>query len=565
MAELDLALRQTLTTIVGNVSHLNFITLHDTFCLHKPNVKITKEVATSHVKQESCKSVPEQPEFEGETKHPSTSQAKRKKRKTKNKKKKTSLSTSTASLSTCPTDVLNIIIGFLRVPNAATCNPDLLNLRLVNRGFRYLLQPVVYNSIRIPRKDCVKTTVTHDVRELLRLIAVNPSLATCIKHLNYDETLNHDFKPFQYSIKELQNDQNLLKVYEHMCTPLLLSRLTNLNLLVFRGYIGGRYSYIFTEWAHHIWTRMPLRSVKRLVWQSIKRDYDRHRIYRLENDEYYYKSAKNDWNIFCFLRFTPGLKYLIMLSDMFLARATPEILPVLHSLKTISIQIRYGKETSQCILQLLQCCPKLKNLTAFESDLLNASIMRKALRLVRKTIEEIDINVECEGISCTDGGIGPFNDFPQLRHISTTLGSLVPLSSMDWPDDFSLLRLLPANLESLEFYHRDPHNMLLGSRQNNKNEEFQYNLFSEIIRRPYGWLEDVALAKESGALRNLCRISIDDECWRLISNEIIDKVSERLAAICTRLEIDWEGSGAYTTSSWEKQSEPGSDWGTDSD
>jgi hypothetical protein len=73
---------------------------------------------------------------------------------------------------------------------------------------------------------------------------------------------------------------------------------------------------------------------------------------------------------------------------------------------------------------------------------------KEVLRLVCNTIEEIEFYGEFEDTSNTGGGIGPFKDFPNLRKISTDVSSLIPLPGNS-PENFSLLELLPPNLESL--------------------------------------------------------------------------------------------------------------------
>ncbi|KAI5812442.1 hypothetical protein BZA77DRAFT_352135 [Pyronema omphalodes] len=561
------------------------------------------DVATPTAKKESGKSVPEPLGSEGEDKSP-----KRKKQKTKTENTQTLSSALATTLLGCPTDVLNSIIGFLRGPDASTCNRDLLNLRLVNRGFRYLLQTVVYESVQIPRKHSDNPSVTDDVRELLRLIDLNPSLAASIKHLTYNESHPDDIIPVQCSLKELKTDHKIFsklvdevdlktltgktfyyplnpsglremsKLYEQMCSPLLLSRLTNLGMLIFDGYVGGRYACLLTRWASHIWTRMPLRSLETLLWQSKEEEHKDYQWMQWPTYDVYHESSttpekqpSNEWNLISFLRFTPALEDVTFIGDRFLARSTPQNMPILNSLTSICIQTEYFKETSQLLYELLKCSPLLKSLETCHFDDFKASRMREALHIVRNTIEEIDIIGPFEGTSSTDGGIGPFLNFPELRTITTDLASLVPLSPADRPEDTCLLKLLPANLESLHLYLYDPLDLPSSSRPSKKDGQRHSNSLLKFIRRPYEWLEHVALAKESGALRNLRSISIEDECWKLSSSKITDGGPEKLGAICARLGIEWEWSsgdvkGRGKTKSYsdvEADSDSDSDWETD--
>ncbi|KAI5808372.1 hypothetical protein BZA77DRAFT_298296 [Pyronema omphalodes] len=559
--------------------------------------KIDNTMTTSHAQEQAGDSVSEQAESDGEDINPSTSQAKCKKRKRKKKKKQTSISSSAPSLSTCPTEILHSIIGFLTGPDVEACQRDLLNLRLVNSTFRYLLQPVVFESVRIPREDSDNPSVTNDVRELLRLIDLNPSIATCITELIYHESHPDDIKPLQYSMKELKSDHQIFsklvqdvdlktstgrtfyyplntsglrgmsKLYEDMCTPLLLSRLTHLGMLIFHGYVGGPNAYLLTRWARHIWTQMQLRSLKTLVWRSKEKDEEYqqmqvpvHRACRYQTSTTPQKPHSNEWNVISFLRFTPTLRELIFLGDTFVARSTPQSMPILNSLTSICIHTEYFKETSQLLFELLKCSPLLKSLETCHFDVFKASRMREALHVARNTIEEIDILGPFEGTSITDGGIGPFLDFPELRTITTNLESLIPVSPPDWPQDSGLLGILPENLECLHLYLYDPHDLPSRSLPSNNNEQHQYDL--QFIRRPYAWLEKVALAKESGSLKKLCLLSIEDKCWKLLSDKTTDEGPEKLAAICARLGIEWHWSGGDDTDPGEMEADSDTDWAT---
>ncbi|KAI5812445.1 hypothetical protein BZA77DRAFT_291877 [Pyronema omphalodes] len=546
---------------------------------HNENIqqkKVENTMPPSHAQDQSGDSVSDQSESDREDSNPSTSQAKCKKRKSKKKKQTTSIS----STRNDPVDMSN---G-------------------VNRGFRYLLQPVVFESVRIPREDSDNPSVTNDVRELLRLIDLNPSLATCITELIYHESHPDENKPLQHSMKELKSDHKIFsklvqevdlktstgrtfhyplnpsglrgmsKLYEHMCTPLLLSRLTNLGMLIFHGYVGGPYAYLLTRWASHIWTRMQLRSLKTLVWRSKENDEDYqrmqlpvHRAFRYQTSTTPEKPHSNEWNVLSsFLRFTPTLRELIFLGDTFVGRSTPQNMPILNSLTSICIHTEYFKETSQLLFELLKCSPLLKSLETCHFDVFKASKMRETLNIVRNTIEEIHILGSFEGTSSTDAAIGPFLDFSRAPYHNNNLASLIPVSPTGRPEDSCLLRILPANLECLHLYLYDPHDLPSPSAQSNNDDQQQYELLPDLIRRPYGWLEKVALAKESGSLKKLCLLSIEDKCWKLFSNKTRDEGPKTLAAICARLGIEWEWSGGDDTDSGEMESDSDTDWETGS-
>ncbi|KAI5812460.1 hypothetical protein BZA77DRAFT_291864 [Pyronema omphalodes] len=298
-----------------------------------------------------------------------SAQEKRKKRKTKTKKQKLQPTvqptyTSEASLSACPAEVLLSIIGFIRMAERRTSNRALSELRLVNRHFRYLLQPIIFGSVRMPPECGTDRALTKDIRKLLRLIEGNPSLAKDIKELSYYETGPGDMITNNYYLEELNDDCNIFlryarelcqksatfvfsvrpsdkhdisEQYNNMCAPLLLSRLTNLRKLSFYGHVGGGYALLLTPLAKEIWEQTPLKSVEVLCWEPQFIDYDYERTYWPTYDGYDYrrwldpaKIPNNDWNVIAFLRFAPGLKQLDIHSDYFLDRATPHNPPLLQ-------------------------------------------------------------------------------------------------------------------------------------------------------------------------------------------------------------------------------------------
>ncbi|KAI5812450.1 hypothetical protein BZA77DRAFT_291873 [Pyronema omphalodes] len=148
-------------------------------------------------------------------------------------------------------EVLLLIIGFIGRAEGRTGNRHLFELRLVNREFRHLLQPIFFGSVQMPPRCGANSLLTEDVRELLRLIEGNPSLAKDIKELSYYETGPGDMIKDDYCLEELNEDCNIFlryarelsqksatfvfsvrpsdkraisRQYTNMCAPLLLSR-----------------------------------------------------------------------------------------------------------------------------------------------------------------------------------------------------------------------------------------------------------------------------------------------------------------------------------------------------
>ncbi|KAI5817957.1 hypothetical protein BZA77DRAFT_352141 [Pyronema omphalodes] len=346
-----------------------------------------------------------QPPLHSEDKEPSSSQRKRKKRKTKRQKQQWQqipLPTYTfpASLLGCPSEVLLLIIGFLRRTEKGTCNSHLFALRQVNRAFRYLLQPILFDSVRVPRPRSKGYDFTKDIRKLLRVIHRNPGLATDIKELRYHEPhagesildhdywehLNEDCKIFSLFTTELSqrsatfdlsvlpsHKNEISRQYDYICAPLLFSRLTNLRKLSFHGHVGGGYAFLLTPLAKQIWEHMPLKSLEVLDWEPelvYKTDQRSHwpaqEVYDdsedSDEDSDEEKPANNNWNIISFLRFAPGLQQLSVTRDDFLAIATHRNLPVLQFLTAVSIRTDHPDETTKCLLDLAKCSPVLKTL-----------------------------------------------------------------------------------------------------------------------------------------------------------------------------------------------------------
>ncbi|KAI5808373.1 hypothetical protein BZA77DRAFT_365224 [Pyronema omphalodes] len=430
------------------------------------------------------------------------------------------------SLSACPTDVLDKIIRFLRGPLTAGVHDDLLNLRL--NVFYFESRPEKAMPVLWSLKD-----LEHDYKIYAEFDQImEPKTAT-------GKTFNQPPNPLQL--------RNTLDVYDQMCVPLLLSRLNNLRFLDIQCYGGGVYSSLLTPWAQKIWEHMPLKSLEILSWQLLRADEDRQRMLWPAHDTYHSQSAitlekpsNNDWNLLGFLPFAPGLQKLTIIDDMFLARATPCILPTMPFLTSICIDGGHPKGTMQCILKLLHCSPSLKHLRASNWKAFPASTFRKALRLVRNTIEDIDISGTFNGISSTHGGIGPFQDFLKLKRISANLAALAPLSPAGWPEAFSLFELLPPNLESFHLHITDTDVARFKSQLKHQQVPVKYQRFSELLGRLYELLENVALAKKSGELTRLCSIRLQNPCCRYSRTGDSSDGSNRLAAICAALGIEWK-------------------------
>jgi hypothetical protein len=483
------------------------------------------------------------------------------------------------SLTTCPTEILKSIIDFLREAETGPCNPDLINLRLVNRKFSYLLQPLVYESICIPPADPDWPSVTNDVRQLLRLIDRNPSLATCIRdfkyydpivdlgplHDYYEEELKYDHKIFSQFAEELAQKSSTAKkfgyssepsqlrkmsvVYDKACIPILLSRLTNLRSFSFNGYVGGKYSFFLTPWAKAIWEWMPPKSLEVLNWHPRDKEDNYCESEGSGLDEYDDNSVENQpkqptnvWDAVSFLRLTPMLQHLSIIDDYFLDEATLKNIPVLQFLTVIEFATEEPQDIWRCMLELLKCTPMLKKIkcTNLGAISLGAPRFKEVLRLVRNTIEEIEFYGEFEDTSNTGGGIGPFKDFPNLRKISTDVSSLIPPPG-DSPENFSLLELLPPNLESLHL--TDAMSFMSEYQPFGTVNPFPgTGWHPEPISIFYKLLEDVALAKERGPLKKLTSMSTEFG-WRLSPFPISEEDTKGVAAICKSLGIEWKHNG----------------------
>ncbi|CCX16711.1 Protein of unknown function [Pyronema omphalodes CBS 100304] len=168
---------------------------------------------------------------------------------------------------------------------------------------------------------------------------------------------------------------------------------------------------------------------------------------------------------------------------------------------------------------------------------LDASRFKEALRLVRNTTEEIEFYGGLEDTSNSSGGIGPFMDFPNLKNISTDVESLIPRPG-NGPENFSLLKLLPPNLESLHL--TDARGLMTQYRPFGTVNPFpDSNWDLEPMSTFYKFLDDVALAKKRGPLKKLTNMSMEFD-WGFQSCPFSKEDIKGVAAICKSFGIEWK-------------------------
>ncbi|KAI5812453.1 hypothetical protein BZA77DRAFT_291871 [Pyronema omphalodes] len=502
-----------------------------------------------------------QPTSHSEKHAPSSAKGKRRKRKAKRKNQQLQPTvlpthTSAASLLTCPAEVLLLIIGFIGRAERRTINRHLFNLRLVNREFSRLLQPIIYESVRVPRKysrsmrisgeyDEVDT-VTKDIRKLLRLIDGNPSLAKDINKLTYCETAPYDMTTDYYSSEELDEDCNIFlrlagelsqkspmlvlsvrssdkdkisRQYDNICAPQLLTHLTNLRNLSFEGHVGGGYALLLTPLAKQIWEHLPLKSLDVLCWQSLMMDDDYNvkqwPAHDLYDDEYCLDETEpqdNDWNI-------------IFLTAMDIQSVNPE-------------------QSLQCLLQLVKCTAVLKTLKIYHPPddpvLHDALQLKQALQLVRNCIEEIKIHGMVKWNSSVNGGIGPFHDFPKLRKLSTDVMGLVQFSPLGWPGNGSIVEEVPPNLESLCLYIFETIFFFSATQPVHEGNLDQSEWVQKRFWRLNKILQDVLRLRKTGRWAKFRRIRIRDNLWASGLLCIPEESTGILSELCKTLGIEYD-------------------------
>jgi hypothetical protein len=139
------------------------------------------------------------------------------------------------------------------------------------------------------------------------------------------------------------------------------------------------------------------------------------------------------------------LQHFQIFGDGFLDIQFPKDQPVLEFLTVIECgKVFRARNIGQWLLQLFKCTPMLKKIrgASLGSGYVDATEIQEALRLVRNTIERIEIDAYFEPNDNTTGGIGPFKDFPKLKKISTEIKSLVHSPATSWRISVSSIHCL---------------------------------------------------------------------------------------------------------------------------
>ncbi|KAI5812422.1 hypothetical protein BZA77DRAFT_296872 [Pyronema omphalodes] len=373
-----------------------------------------------------------------------------------------SLSGSKITLAACPPKVLKLIIKFLDLFSTRPYLRYFLNLRLVNHDFNRLIRPFSFQLIFLPpNTGFSEPPVTSDARQLLRLIDNDPTLASCIQCLTYEDPddselpltdeyslqqLTHDhkiFSQFSAELAEKSSSKNtfgysrkpsklrkMSVVYNKACIPILISRLPYLRTLVFRGRLGGKHSYLLTSLAKDILQCMTLKSLRILDWCPETNPLYIDFLNRYE-DRAYDKQPKpidDEWDAVTFLQLTPMLQHLKIFDDAFLKEPSRNNIPMLEYLTSFewngTEDKPLPKDASHGLVEFLKFTPRLRRFTCrnLREPRFDLQQLQKALRHIRAT----------------------------LKKISTDILSLIPPPN-ECPTDFSLLDSLPVNLESLHF------------------------------------------------------------------------------------------------------------------
>jgi hypothetical protein len=189
------------------------------------------------------------------------------------------------------------------------------------------------------------------------------------------------------------------------------------------------------------------------------------------------------------------------------------------------------------MLKKIKCIKTMDRHSLFGQRYLDAPRFKEALRLVHNTIEEIEFYGGFEDTSNSSGGIGPFMDFPNLKNISTNVELLIPQPG-NGPENFSLLKLLPPNLESLHL--TDARGLITQYQPFSTVNPFpDSNWDPEPMSTFYTFLEDIALAKERGPLKKLTSMSMEFD-WGLRSCPFSEGHIKGVAAICMSFGIEWK-------------------------
>ncbi|KAF8242733.1 hypothetical protein K440DRAFT_616004 [Wilcoxina mikolae CBS 423.85] len=359
------------------------------------------------------------------------------------------------SLLSLPNGLQVAIIDFL--PTAR----DVASLRLANRELAALARPRLYHHFYTGDEQ-----PTRRVRQLLRLIHRDRSLAAHIGSASmtwdvdgcreYGEESESESESDSdsgdeavkgYTTAELLKDYAVWesttrvlgptrsqymdprkyptsrsKAYDNVCVPLLLCQLPNLRTLrVSTG--ASRFAAFATEPAIRIWGLNPLYSLQTLFWTST--------------------DTENGFHINHILPLLVGAPRLQVLHAEYACAHWPDDHPEIWmraSEKWLTTFMGGRKMEFLTEIEFLNCSisgawftwffgytPKLtrfayRHCETDHSPSFSAPEFQKALRVVRDTLEEIQIENEAfEPV----GSIGPFTDFPRLKSIKTDFSLLV--------------------------------------------------------------------------------------------------------------------------------------------
>ncbi|KAI5817972.1 hypothetical protein BZA77DRAFT_291898 [Pyronema omphalodes] len=333
-----------------------------------------------------------------------------------------SLSGSKITLAACPPKVLKLIIKFLDLFSTRPYLRYFLNLRLVNHDFNRLIRPFSFQLIFLPpNTGFSEPPVTSDARQLLRLIDNDPTLASCIQCLTYEDPddselpltdeyslqqLTHDHKIFSQFSAELAEKSSSKNTFGYSRKP---SKLRKMSVVYNKACIPILIS------------RLPYLQTNPLYIDFLNRYEDR--AYDKQP-----KPIDDEWDAVTFLQLTPMLQHLKIFDDAFLKEPSRNNIPMLEYLTSFewngTEDKPLPKDASHGLVEFLKFTPRLRRFTCrnLREPRFDLQQLQKALRHIRAT----------------------------LKKISTDILSLIPPPN-ECPTDFSLLDSLPVNLESLHF------------------------------------------------------------------------------------------------------------------
>jgi len=357
------------------------------------------------------------------------------------------------SLLSLPNSLQVAIIDFL--PTAH----DVASLRLVNHDLAVLARPRLYHHFYTG-----DAAPTRRVRRLLRLIHCDRSLAAHIgsasmtwdvaegreygEDSDSDSDSDSDGEAVEgYTAAELAKDYAVWesvtqvlgparslhmdprkyptsrsKAYDNICVPLLLCQLPNLRTLRVSTF-ASRFAVFATDPAIRVWGLNPLYSLQTLFWTST--------------------NTEKGFHINHLLPLLVGAPRLQVLHAEYACAHWPDDHPDIWmraSEKWLDTFMARRKMEFLTEIEFLNCSisgawftwffaytPRLarfayRHCETNYSPVFSATEFRRALRVVKDTLEEIQIEHETfEPL----GSIGPFTDFPKLRSIKTDFCLLV--------------------------------------------------------------------------------------------------------------------------------------------